>query len=77
MFALTLKLYPVPHKGEFMQICLNLIITKDEQVLLFCIAIQYRSPGISIAILLWKTSNTQEIPENLFDQSTCTAHAGI
>ena len=38
-------------------------LTKDEQVLLFCIAIQYWSPGIGIAILLWKTSNTQAIPE--------------
>ena len=31
---------------------------KDEQVLMFCIAIQYQSPGIGIAILQWKVSNT-------------------
>ena len=35
-----------------------------DQVLLFCIAIQYQSPGIGIAILQWKMSNTWAIPEN-------------
>ena len=48
----------------------------DEQVLLFCIAIQYRSIGIGIAILLWKMSNTCAIPENLSEQRACTAHEG-
>ena len=41
--------------------------TKVEQVLLFCIAIQYWSPGIGIAILLLKTSNTQAIPEKFVE----------
>jgi hypothetical protein len=39
------------------------MLGKDEQVLLFCIAIQYWSPGIGIAILLWKMNNTQAIPD--------------
>ena len=42
----------------------NWLSDQDEQVLLFCIAIQYRSPGIGIAILQWKMSNTWAIPEN-------------
>ena len=51
---------------------------KAEQVLLFCIAIQYWSPGIGIAILLWKMSNTGAIPEFLLSEhSACTAHEGI
>ena len=45
------------------QIGWRAIFVKDKQVMLFCIAIQYWSSGIGIAILLWKTSNTQAIPE--------------
>ena len=37
-----------------------------QKVLMFCIAIQYRSPGIGIAVLLRKITNTQTIPAKLF-----------
>ena len=55
------------HKLGFIMIlrllCNLYLCLKDERVLLFCIAIQYWSPGIGIAILLGKTSNAQAIPD--------------
>ena len=55
----------------------TVVYYKDEQVLLFCIAIQYRSPGNGIAILLWKMSNTGAIPEKIVQAKRGTAYASI
>ena len=58
--------YKIPPKKQVKQItkyfqkkCPSPLI-KDEQVLLFCIAIRYRSSGIGITILLWKISNNRQ-----------------
>ena len=45
---------------------------KDKQVLPFCFAIQYQSPGTLVEM-----SNTRAMPDKLCEQSVCTAFAGI
>ena len=66
LFYFSTKIYIIIGNNglEFLFLHSALFI-KDGQALLFCIAIQYQGPGIGIAILMLKMSNTWAIPEDI------------